>query len=629
MKKKILLIDFDSTFVQVEALVELASISLKNRSNKKEILEKINTITNLGIEEKISFPESLKKRIELLNANKTHLDQLTIRLKRKISKSFIRNKEFFKKYSENIYIVSGGFKEIINPIIKQFKIPLENVYANTFEFDDSGNIIGFDEDNILARDHGKVALLKSINLEGDIYVIGDGYTDLQIKRAGLANKFYAFTENIQRESILENADYVTPSFDEFLYLNKLPMAISYPKNRINVLLLENVDPTAFKIFNKEGYNVQIQKSELDEDELVERIKDVSILGIRSKTQISEKIIHNANRLIAVGAFCIGTDQIDLKSCLQKGVAVYNAPYSNTRSVVEMILGEIIVLMRNIYQQSNKMKQGIWSKSVSGNYEIRGKKLGIIGYGNIGSQLSILAEALGMDVYYYDIVEKLALGNATQCRSLQELLRKVDIVSLHVDGRSENKNLIGDKQFQLMKKGVIFLNASRGFVVDIKAFVKYLEKDKIRAAAIDVFPDEPKNNSKDFVSELQRFPNVIMTPHIGGSTIEAQKNIADFVSDKIIKYVNTGSSFYSVNFPNIQLPALKNAHRLIHIHKNMPGLLAQINSVLAKRNINIVGQYLKTNEEIGYVITDIARQYDEEVIDDLRKIPNTIKFRVLY
>ncbi len=629
MKKKILLIDFDSTFVQVEALVELASISLKNRSNKKEILEKINTITNLGIEEKISFPESLKKRIELLNANKTHLDQLTIRLKRKISKSFIRNKEFFKKYSENIYIVSGGFKEIINPIIKQFKIPLENVYANTFEFDDSGNIIGFDEDNILARDHGKVALLKSINLEGDIYVIGDGYTDLQIKRAGLANKFYAFTENIQRESILENADYVTPSFDEFLYLNKLPMAISYPKNRINVLLLENVDPTAFKIFNEEGYNVQIQKSELDEDELVERIKDVSILGIRSKTQISEKIIHNANHLMAVGAFCIGTDQIDLKSCLQKGVAVYNAPYSNTRSVVEMILGEIIVLMRNIYQQSNKMKQGIWSKSVSGNYEIRGKKLGIIGYGNIGSQLSILAEALGMDVYYYDIVEKLALGNATQCRSLQELLRKVDIVSLHVDGRSENKNLIGDKQFQLMKKGVIFLNASRGFVVDIKAFVKYLEKDKIRAAAIDVFPDEPKNNSKDFVSELQRFPNVIMTPHIGGSTIEAQKNIADFVSDKIIKYVNTGSSFYSVNFPNIQLPALKNAHRLIHIHKNMPGLLAQINSVLAKRNINIVGQYLKTNEEIGYVITDIARQYDEEVIDDLRKIPNTIKFRVLY
>ena len=237
MKKKILLIDFDSTFIQVEALVELASISLKNRSNKKEILEKIKTITNLGIEEKISFPESLKKRIELLNANKTHLDQLTTRLKRKISKSFIRNKEFFKKYSENIYIVSGGFKEIINPIIKQFKIPLENVYANTFEFDDSGNIIGFDDDNILAQDHGKVSLLKTMNLEGDIYVIGDGYTDFQIKKAGLANKFYAFTENIERESILDKADFVTPSFDEFLYLNKLPMAISYPKNRINVLLL--------------------------------------------------------------------------------------------------------------------------------------------------------------------------------------------------------------------------------------------------------------------------------------------------------------------------------------------------------------------------------------------------------
>jgi D-3-phosphoglycerate dehydrogenase / 2-oxoglutarate reductase len=629
MDKQIFVIDFDSTFIQVEALVELASISLKDRSNKKEVLKEIEAITEQGVEEKISFSESLKKRIELLVANKTHLDFLIRRLKRKISVSITRNKEFIKSHSKNIYIISGGFKEFIIPIVGQFYIQPENVFANTFEFDEKGNIVGFDEENILAHNNGKVSLLKTMNLEGDIYVIGDGYTDFQIKKAGLANKFYAFTENIERESILDKADYVTPSFDEFLYLNKLPMVISYPKNRINVLLLENVDPNAFRIFNEEGYNVQIQKSELAENELLERINDVSILGIRSKTLITEKILHNANRLIAIGAFCIGTDQIDSIMCSNKGIAVFNAPYSNTRSVVEMVLGEIIVLMRNIYQQSNKLKQGIWEKTVSGNYEIRGKKLGIVGYGNIGSQLSVLAEMLGLDVYYYDIVEKLALGNASLCKSLDELLRKVDIVTIHVDGRPENKNLISDKQFRLMKNGAIFLNASRGCIVDIKSFVKALKSGKIKGAAVDVFPEEPKNNSTDFYSELQRFPNVIMTPHVGGSTIEAQKNIADFVSDKIIKYVNTGSSFYSVNFPNLQLPELKKAHRLIHIHKNRPGLLAQINSVLANRNINIVGQYLKTNEEIGYVITDIAREYDEEVIKELRKIPNTIKFRVLY
>ena len=629
MDKQILVIDFDSTFVQVEALVELASISLKDTSNKKEILQEIETITNQGVEEKILFSESLRRRIELLSANKTHLDLLIKRLKRKISVSITRNKEFIKEHSENIYIISGGFKEFIVPIVRQFNIKQENVFANTFKFDESGNIIGFDEKNILAHDNGKVALLKTMNLEGDIYVIGDGYTDFQIKKAGLANKFYAFTENIERESILDKADFVTPSFDEFLYLNKLPMAISYPKNRINVLLLENVDPNAFKVFNEEGYNVQIQKSELNEDELLERIKDISILGIRSKTQVTDKILQNAHRLMAVGAFCIGTDQINLGACSNKGIAVFNAPYSNTRSVVEMVLGEIIILMRNIYQQSNQMKQGIWEKSVAGNFEIRGKKLGIVGYGNIGSQLSVLAEALGLDVYYYDIVEKLALGNATLCKSLDELLRKSDIVSVHVDGRAENKNLISDKQFRLMKTGAIFLNASRGFIVDMKPFAKALESGKLKGAAVDVFPEEPKNNSTDFNSELQRFPNVIMTPHIGGSTIEAQKNIADFVSDKIISYVNTGSSFYSVNFPNLQLPELKKAHRLIHIHQNKPGLLAQINSLLANRNINIVGQYLKTNEEIGYVITDIAREYDEGVIKELRKIPNTIKFRILY
>ena len=629
MDNKIFIIDFDSTFIQVEALEELAAISLAKNPAKKRILDEITALTNAGIDGKMSFTKSLEKRIELLNANKSHLDILVKRLKRKISVSVARNRDFFKKYSGQIYIISGGFHEFIHPIVKQFGIAEKNIFANTFIFDAQGQIVGFDKANILAKENGKVELLKSLHLNGDIYIIGDGYTEYQIKEAGLANRFFAFTENIQRENILSKADHITPSFDEFLFLNKLPMAISYPKNRINVLLLENIHPDAVAQFRAEGYNVEMVPSSLDEDELAEKIKQVSVLGVRSKTKVSARVLSQASRLIAMGAFCIGTDGIDLSTCSKDGVAVFNAPFSNTRSVVELTLGEIIVLMRNILPRNNKLHQGIWEKSADGNYEIRGKKLGIVGYGKIGSQLSILAESLGMDVYYFDVVEKLALGNARQCDSLRKLLRKVDIVSVHVDGNPNNKNLFSEIEFKTMKRGAIFLNLSRGFVVDAKALVKYLKNGKIKGAAIDVFHNEPKNNSEPFISELQNIPNVILTPHIGGSTVEAQKNIAEFVTDKIISYINSGNSFYSVNFPKIQLPKLIRAHRLIHVHENLPGILAQINSVLASYHINIVGQYLKTNEEIGYVITDIAKDYEPGLIKDLKKIPHTIKFRILY
>ena len=288
-----------------------------------------------------------------------------------------------------------------------------------------------------------------------------------------------------------------------------------------------------------------------------------------------------------------------------------------------------MLMRNVVDKSLKLHQGIWDKLAANSFEIRGKKLGIIGYGNIGSQLSILAESLGMEVYYYDIVEKLALGNAKKCNSMQELLKKVDVVTLHIDGRTSNKNLIGEKEFRMMKDKVIFLNLSRGFVVDIKSLAKYVKNGKILGAAIDVFPNEPKSNSEGFVSEIRGLPNVILTPHIGGSTEEAQQNIGNFVANKLVDFVNSGSTFSSVNFPNLQLPALQNAHRLIHIHDNVPGVLSNINGVLSRNNINIVGQYLKTNEQIGYVITDVGSKYDKEVINELKRVPNTIKFRVLY
>lgn len=407
----------------------------------------------------------------------------------------------------------------------------------------------------------------------------------------------------------------------------MPKASKLYKNKI--LLLENVHPNASSVFEREDFNVEILDHSLDESELLKSIENVTVLGIRSKTIITRKLLQEAEHLVAVGAYCIGTNQIDLKSCSDRGIVVFNAPYSNTRSVVELVVGEIIMLIRGIFNKCQKLHDGIWHKSATGNHELRGKRLGIIGYGNIGSQLSVLAEALGLDVYFYDIVDKLALGNAKKCDSLSELLSLADIVTVHVDGRRENRMLIGEKEFRQMRDGVIFLNLSRGFVVDLAALAEFVRIRKISGAAIDVFPSEPRQNHKSFISDLQHLPNVILTPHIGGSTEEAQRNIADFVSRKIVDFLKHGSTMLSVNFPNLQLPEIQDGHRLVHIHRNIPGILAKINHILAVHEINIEGQYLKTNDHIGYVITDISRQYGQDVIRDISQISGTIRVRILY
>lgn len=627
--KKFIVIDFDSTFTKVEGLDELALLALEGCEDKEERIAQIQELTNLGMEGKISFPVSLQKRISLLKANKKHLKPLIENLKKQVSDSFLRNKFFLTNYAENILLVSSGFKDFIEPIVTDFGIKIENIYANTFLYDEADNIVGYDINNVLSQEKGKVNLLKSLNLEGDVYVIGDGYTDYEMREAGLANRFFAFTENIERELVIEKADHITPSLEEFLYVNKLPMSISYPKSRIQVLLLENIHPKATEIFKQEGYNIETIKGALDEDELVEKIKNVHILGIRSKTKVTKKVLESANKLMTVGAFCIGTTQIDLDACAEKGIVAFNAPYSNTRSVVELALGEMIMLMRNIPDKSQHLHQGVWDKSAANSFEIRGKTLGLIGYGNIGSQLSVLAEGLGMKVVFYDVVEKLALGNATPCKNLEELLHQADIISLHVDDRKANHSLIGKQQFSQMKDGVIFINLSRGFVVEIDALVEAIKNQKVRGCAVDVFPYEPKTNDEGFESKLRGLPNTILTPHIGGSTEEAQENIAQFVPNRIINFINKGDTFGSVNYPNLQLPEQNNSHRLIHVHKNTAGILAQINQALAQHQINILGQYLKTNEQIGYVITDINQKYDKGIIETLKNIPNTIKFRILY
>jgi D-3-phosphoglycerate dehydrogenase / 2-oxoglutarate reductase len=626
---KYFVIDFDSTFTKVEAFDVLAEIIVKEHPNAEAIKKQIVEITNLGMEGKLSLRESIEKRLAILHPEKRHLAPLVKQLKTVVSESFKRNKDFFLTYADNIYILSNGFREFIEPVVTEFGIKRENIFANEFIFDELEKVIGFDLNNPLSSNNGKVEQLKRLNLNGDVYVVGDGYTDYEIKHAGLANKFFAFTENIERESVLSKADHVAPSLDEFLYLNKLNTAISYPKNRINVLLLEGVHPIAIELMKNEGFNVESYPAGLDEEELCEKIKNVSVLGIRSKTQVTEKVLESANRLMTIGAFCIGTNQIDLKTATKKGVAVFNAPFSNTRSVVELAIAEMILLMRGIVDKSTKMHQGKWDKSAKGSFEIRGKKLGIVGYGNIGAQLSVLAENMGMKIFYYDKEEKLALGNATKCRSLKELLGLADVVTLHVDGKDSNTNLIGVEEFKLMKKGVIFLNLSRGHIVDVKALRDSIVNGTVAGCSVDVFPYEPISNDEEFLSELRGLPNTLLTPHIGGSTLEAQENIGNFVPSKMMDYINTGSTSNSVNFPNLTLPTLENAHRLIHIHNNVPGILAKINHILANHDINIVGQYLKTNEHIGYVITDINKQYDKDVIKELRAIENTIKFRILY
>ena len=626
--KRNYIFDFDSTLTRVEALDILAEITLVNNPKKDIIIQQIIDITNLGIDGEISFTESLERRIKLLKANKVDLLVLIELLKKQVSKSIESNKSFFNEYANDIYVISCGFKEFIDPIVKEYNIPSERVYANTFEFAKDGEIIGFDDLNVLSKHNGKIQCLRDLNLQGEIQVIGDGYSDYVTKKAGVADKFFAYTENISREKTTENADYIAPNLDEFLYVNKLPRNISYPKNRIKILLLENVHIDAFEKLSKDGFTVEVVSKSLSEEELIKKIKDVHVLGIRSKTKVTKKVIAAAEKLMTVGAFCIGTKQIDLESCKENGIVVFNAPYSNTRSVVELAIGEIIMLLRSVFQRSTELHNGQWNKTAQGSREVRGKKIGIIGYGNIGKQLSILAEALGMSVFYYDIEDKLALGNATKVNDLSELLSISDVVTLHIDDNASNKNFFGEKEISQMKEGSVLVNLSRGFVVDILALKRALESGKISGAAVDVYPEEPAKNG-EFITELKGLKNVILTPHVGGSTEEAQKDIADFVPNKMMAYINSGNTVDAVNFPNIRLPRQTKAHRFLHIHQNMPGVMAQINIVLAKFDMNITGQYLSTDDRVGYVITDLDKGYNQNVLDELRKVVGTIKFRVLY
>jgi len=444
--------------------------------------------------------------------------------------------------------------------------------------------------------------------------------------------YAAFSDTIFQRLyfLLKNSVSLFEKYAEIQGFNTNMTTTSLDKSKIRFLLLEGVHESAVETLKKAGYtNIEYLKTSLAQAELIEKIADAHFVGIRSRTQLTSEVFDAAKKLIAVGCFCIGTNQVDLKAATKKGVAVFNAPYSNTRSVAELVLAEAILLLRGVPEKSAMAHRGEWLKSATNSFEIRGKSIGIVGYGSIGSQLSVLAESLGMKVYFYDVITKLPLGNATQLDSMEALLGTADIVSLHVPETASTQDMMGAKQFEQMKQGSILINAARGTVIDIDALCEALSSKKLLGAAIDVFPTEPKSNKEEFVSPLREFDNVILTPHVGGSTMEAQANIGFEVGEKLAIYSDTGTSITSVNFPEVALPAHPENHRLLHIHQNIPGVMSEINQVLSDNNINICGQYLQTNEGVGYVVVDVNKEYSELAQEKLKAVGGTIRCRVLF
>ncbi|TNH02563.1 phosphoglycerate dehydrogenase [Testudinibacter sp. TR-2022] len=410
----------------------------------------------------------------------------------------------------------------------------------------------------------------------------------------------------------------------------MTVRVSLDKAKIKFLLLEGVHQSALDSLHHAGYtNIEYHKKALDAEDLIEAIKDAHFIGIRSRTDLTAEVLQHAQKLIAIGCFCIGTNQVDLEVAKQRGIPVFNAPFSNTRSVAELVLGEILLLMRKVPQANAEVHRGLWNKSANGSHEVRGKKLGIIGYGHIGSQLSILAEAVGMRVYFYDIENKLPLGNAQQIRTLEELLSTCDVVSLHVPENDSTKNLMSRERIEQLKQDSILINAARGTVVDIAALAEALDSGRVLGAAIDVFPTEPASINDPFESPLCRFDNVILTPHIGGSTSEAQENIGSEVANKLVKYSDNGSTLSAVNFPEVSLPEHSGTKRLMHIHHNRPGVLNKINQIFTDEGVNIAAQFLQTNPQIGYVVIDVETTNTDSVLQRLRSIEGTIKARVLF
>jgi len=617
-----LLLDFDSTFVTAESLELLGEIALAGCGDRAERLAEVRDLTRRAMSGRIPFREALARRLELIAPRREHLGPLVAQLRERVSPSFRRHGEFLRAHAGRIYILSSGFHEFIDPVVADFGIAPEHVLANRFvEAHDGG--LSFEADNPLAADGGKVAAARALGLDGPAVAVGDGTGDRELAESGVCERFYAFVENVNRAEVTHGAERIAPDFDTVL----ADLGLAGAGRPRRALLLEGIHPAARDRLEAAGCTVETLPGSPDPGELAERLADIDILGIRSKTHITPDLLDRAPRLLTIGAFCIGTNQIDLPACTRHGIGVFNAPFSNTRSVAELALAEIVLLSRNLPDKIRAMHAGRWAKSAAASHEVRGKTLGIVGYGKIGMQLSVLAEALGMHVRYHDVTDRLALGNAVRCATLGELLGAADVVSLHVDGRAANRNLIDGAALARMKPGALLVNLSRGHVVDLAALDAALGEGRLGGAALDVFPEEPSAREAAFDCALARRANVILTPHIGGSTEEAQLDIARYVSGRLAAYLTTGASDGSVNLPALapDRPALA-GRRLSHLHENVPGMLAAIDRVLAERGLNITTQHLGTNTEVGYVLTDVDAGLDDELLQRLARIPHTLASR---
>lgn len=618
-----LIIDFDSTLVAAESLELLAEIALGHRPDQGECLAEVRELTDKAMAGRMPFGEALVRRLALIGPRPEHIGPLVAALHRRISPSFRRNADFLRAHLDRIYIVTSGFHEYVDPIAAEFGIAPERVLANRFMALSDGSL-DVDRSNPLATDGGKVEAVRRLKLDGPAIAIGDGASDLALAASGVCEQFYAYVESVRRPDVLEQADQVVPNLEAVL--ENLGFSPGIPHSRI--LLLEGIHPAAKDALSTTGFEVELRKDSPDAAQIGGMLNDVGLIGIRSKTQISQSLLDNAPRLLAVGAYCIGINQIDVAACTRRGIAVFNAPFSNTRSVAELAIAEIILLLRNLPDKMRELHAGHWRKSAAGSHEVRGKTLGILGYGKIGVQLSVLAEAVGMQVCYFDLEQRLAFGNATRCASLEQLLARSDVLSIHVDGRASNRNLIGSTQLSRMKTGAMLLNLSRGHVVDLGALDQALADGRLAGAALDVYPAEPRAGDEHFACALSRRPNLILTPHIGGSTEEAQLDIAQYVSGRLAAFVSAGASTGSVNFPELAFDRQPGTSRITHLHENVPGILAGIDRILAERQLNIAAQHLATNGEVGYVITDVESELDEAAIESLRSIPHTLRARLI-
>lgn len=602
-QKPYFIIDFDSTFTQVEAMEELAAISLKNDPDRELIIEKIRQLTDLAMDGKMPFPKSLKARIALLSAKKYHIQMLVNRLRKRVSVSFARNKNFFKAYQGQILIVSGGFKEFIEPVVKPYGVNPEQVFANTFLFDKKNNIIGADETNVLAMEQGKVKLLKQLKLKGRVIAIGDGYTDYELLASGQVQEFFAFTENIARPLVIQKAKRVASSLDEILYQEKLPMAISYPKSRIKAVLWGEPCYEAENELKKEGY--QIYKVPANANfSMLSKIRQANLLVFHPAVAYQKVLTEMPTKQLATAVWGEVINPEFSSHLALSGTALISPAHSHSRSVAELAL----LMMLNLFRQKQE--------------ELLGKTLGIIGYGHSGSLLSLMAANLGMQVLYFDKEERPPLGNAMQLKTPQEVIRKADALVVLMDKTYLGNFALGLREIKQIKSGSILIHLSYDELIDPDAVKQMLEQQKLGGFAMDCL------NERTF-KKIHSWKNTFITLNERLNTHQTSTNIANAVCKGLIDFVNTGSTSLSENFPRISLPPLQTGHRFIHIHKNVPGVLARINSILAESKTNISGQYLKTNDEIGYVITDVDNDYSENVLQELKRVPSTIRFRVLY